>query len=174
MTQFEQAVAAYQGFTDLFESVMLSTVNASGMPHASYAPFVMDEAKNVYIFVSGLSTHTQNLRTTGKACVLLIEDEAKSQQIFARRRLTLDCRATLLERGQPSWNGIADKFQARFGKLIEMFRELEDFNIFKLVPDAGRFVIGFGAAYKINADNLNTLEHITGDGHGRRQSQATN
>ncbi|MBD2775230.1 HugZ family protein [Iningainema tapete] len=161
MSQFENALAAYQGFTDQFQSVMLSTVSADGLPNASYAPFVIDESKNIYIYVSGLSPHTQNLYAVPRVSVLFIDDESQTKQIFARRRLTFDCSASLVERDTELWNQIVDNFEARFGELIQMFRSLPDFRIFKLTPNNGRFVIGFGAAYEVDPNNFDTLIQIT-------------
>ena len=168
MSDIQQAQAAYQDFTGLFESIILSTANEEGEPNASYAPFVEDEIKNFYIFVSGLSTHTLNLSTTGKGSVMFIEDESQSKQIFARRRLTFDCSAELITREAEEWNKLADLFEKRFGELINIFRGLPDFRIFKLTPRDGKFVVGFGAAYKINGDDLNKLTHIKGGGHGSK------
>jgi len=94
--------------------------------------------------------------------VLFIEDEAQTKQIFARRRLTFDCTANLLERDTRPWVEIAEKFQAKFGEIIEMLRSLPDFRIFQLTPQNGRFVLGFGAAYQIGGDSLSQLTQITG------------
>ena len=79
---------AYQTFTAQFGSVVLGTVGSDGEPQASYAPCVIDAERNIYVFVSGLSAHTQNLTSIGKASALFIEDEAKTQQMFARKRLS--------------------------------------------------------------------------------------
>ena len=168
MTQFEEALAAYQNFPDHFRSIVLSTVSEDGAPNASYAPFVMDEGRNIYIYISALSTHTRNLQTNGRASVLFIEDEGKTEQIFARRRLTYNCTTVRLKRETDDWNQVVDRFQARFGELIQMFRGLSDFQLYQLKPQSGRFVIGFGAAYDISADNLNDLMHVKGGGHGNR------
>ena len=130
------------------------------MPNGSYTPFVMDEFKNIYIYVSGLSPHTQNINLNHKVNVLFIEDEAQTPQIFARRRLNYDCTAILIERETQTWLNIVDKFEARFGEIIQMLRSLDDFRIFKLTPHSGRFVIGFGQAYHINGDNLDKLVQI--------------
>lgn len=166
MSQFETALAAYQSFTELFQSVVISTVSADNIPNASYAPFVIDESKNIYIYVSGLSTHTQNLYAVPMASVLFIEEESQTKQIFARRRLTFDCTATLVERDTELWNQIVDSFEARFGEIIQLLRDLPDFRIFKLTPSKGRFVIGFGAAYDVNPNDLSTLTHVTSEGKG--------
>ncbi|MGB6297849.1 MAG: pyridoxamine 5'-phosphate oxidase family protein [Rivularia sp. (in: cyanobacteria)] len=160
MNKLEKATAEYQNFIQEFQSIIISTVNEEGMPNGSYTPFIMDESKNIYIYVSGLSTHTQNLNINPRASVLLIEDEAQTPQIFARRRLNYDCTAALIERETDEWKSIVDKFEVRFGEIIEMLRGLADFRIFKLTPHSGRFVIGFGQAYHISGDNLNKLVHI--------------
>ncbi|MDY6940304.1 MAG: pyridoxamine 5'-phosphate oxidase family protein [Cyanobacteriota bacterium] len=160
MNKLEQAQEIYQTFPDRFESLMLSTVSADGIPNASYAPFVRDERKNFYIYVSGLSTHTQNLHATSRASILLIDDESETSQIFARRRLTFDCSATLLDRDRQSWTQIADEFADRFGEIVGVLRGLADFRIFQLTPSGGRFAIGFGAAYQIDPQNLDRLVHL--------------
>jgi putative heme iron utilization protein len=117
----------------------------------------MEGDRVFYIFVSGLSNHTQNLKSTGKAGILLIEDEGQTQQIFARQRLMYDCSVDLIDRHDPQWTTWADQFKVRFGNLIDMLRQLPDFQIFRLTPQSGRFVVGFGAAYEVDASDLNRL-----------------
>ncbi|WP_066375542.1 MULTISPECIES: HugZ family protein [unclassified Anabaena] len=162
MSQIEKAQAEYEGFCQQFESVIISTVNAEGVPNASYTPFVMDDAKNIYIYVSGLSTHTKNIYANPHVCVLFIEDESQTNQIFARRRLSFDCTATLIERESETWKLVVEQFHGRFGEIIEVLRGLADFRIFQLTPSEGRFVIGFGAAYQITGDRLHQLAQVTG------------
>ena len=157
MASFSEIQSAYVDFPNLVQSLMLSTVTLDGQPQASYTPFVMEGDRAFYIFVSGLSSHTQNLKSTAKAGILLIEDEAQTQQIFARKRLMYDCSVVLIERHDPQWATWADKFKARFGNLIDMLRQLPDFQIFQLTPQGGRFVIGFGAAYEVDPENPNQL-----------------
>ncbi len=162
MSPLEKAQAEYATFIDQFKSTIISTVNAQGFPNASYTPCIIDEAKNIYIFVSGLSTHTKNLYENPLVSVLFIEDEAQTKQIFARRRLTFDCEANLLDRDTEQWTEIVDQFQARFGEIIEILRSLPDFRIFQLTPKSGRFVLGFGAAYAVDGEQLNQLTQVTG------------
>ncbi|HSM83007.1 MAG TPA: pyridoxamine 5'-phosphate oxidase family protein [Nodosilinea sp.] len=157
MPSFDAALAAYQGLPNRVRSLMLSTVDGAGLPQASYAPYVIDEDYQLYIFTSGLSAHTHNLQTTGVAAVLLIEDEADTPQVFARQRISYGCRAALLPRGTTAWDAVADRFEQRFGEIIAMLRSLEDFQIFCLSPQGGRFVMGFGAAYAIDSQDLSRL-----------------
>lgn len=161
INQFTKAQAEYEKFPEEFNSIIISTVNKQGIPHASYAPFIMDNNKNIYIYVSGLATHTQNIHNHPFVSVLFIDDEVKTKQIFARRRLNFDCTTTLITRETEKWQEIVDKFEIRFGELISTLRSLPDFRILQLTPHTGRFVIGFGTAYNISSDNINQLVQIT-------------
>jgi hypothetical protein len=157
MVSFTEVQTAYENFPERVQSLLLSTVNAAGQPQASYAPFVMSSDRAFHIFVSGLSSHTQNLQANPQAGILLIEDEAQANQIFARQRLMYDCSVTLIDRQNPEWTIWADQFKARFGTLIDMLRQLPDFQIFRLTPQTGRFVLGFGAAYEVDPDDIGRL-----------------
>ncbi len=163
MSKFEAAIAAYQTFTDNFQSIVLSTVSAEGEPDASYAPFVMDGDRNLYIYVSGLASHTQNLHAVAKASILFLQDEQNTPQIFARKRLSYRCTARLIDADTEQWTQIADQFEARFGNMVQLLRTLPDFRIFQLKPTSGRFVMGFGAAYAVDANDLNQLVHLQGE-----------
>ena len=77
-----RAKAAYALLINSVRTVVLGTVSETGIPNVSYAPFIIDEAKNIYIFVGNFSINTYNLQANCKASVMLIEDEQKSKQIF--------------------------------------------------------------------------------------------
>ncbi len=158
-----KAKAAYAFLINSVRTVVLGTVSAENMPNVSYAPFIMDEAKNIYIFVSKLSIHTDNLQANPKASVMLVEDEAKSKQIFARRRLTYSCNAIAIDKNSTECKHIANQFEKRFGNIVYMFRSLPDFNIIKFTPYEGIFIMDFGSAYKIKSDDLNHLICIAED-----------
>ncbi len=168
--KIQRAKAAYGLLINTVRTVILGTVNEAGIPNVSYAPFVMDEAKNIYVFVSKVSVHTSNLQINAKASVMLIEDETKSKQIFARRRLTYSCYATAIDRNSREWELIADRFEKRFGNIIYIYRNLPDFNIFKFTPHEGLFVMDFGAAYKITSSDLNHLIQISEEGCDEKEN----
>jgi putative heme iron utilization protein len=164
MSRFETAQAAYQALPKHVKSLMLSTVNADGTPHASYAPFVMDDTYQIYLLTSSLSAHTPNLLRTEQASVLIIEDESQTQQVFARQRLNYDCQVTPIKRQSEVWEPLMAQLETRFGEIIAMLRQLEDFQLFHLSPQGGRFIMGFGAAYEVDPNNLGQLQEgaITG------------
>lgn len=145
---------------DQRRTLHLATQGKDGEPEASYAPFICDEAGRFYIFVSELTRHTRNLLAHPRLSVLLIEPEAEAQQVFARKRVTYECIAEVVPREDAEWADRLAAFEARFGPVIDMLRSLQDFVLFRLVPQRGTFVKGFGQAYTIDAD---TIEHISAD-----------
>ena len=152
----------YRRFLQECRSLQLATVSADSTPLASYAPFVVDADQRFYILVSDLSAHTRHLQERGVASVLLIEDEAKTLNIFARVRMTLTCAASEVQRGSDAWHSAIQVFHARCGSIIETLCALSDFHLFRLTPESGVFVKGFGKAYKIDGEGLNRISHITG------------
>ena len=49
MTDLNRITELYQEFPGKFRSVILSTVSADASPQASYAPFIIDDVKSIYI-----------------------------------------------------------------------------------------------------------------------------
>ena len=152
--------AETQALIDSQRSLHLATRAPDGEPEASYAPFVCDEAGNFYIFVSQLSRHTRNLLAHASLSILLIEPEADASQLFARKRLSYHCVAEVVAREDAEWEARLAAFEARFGAVIDILRSLEDFVLFRLVPQHGSFVKGFGQAYTIDASKI---EHVSAD-----------
>lgn len=113
----DTARQVYQQLLNQTESLILATTNADGSPLTSYAPFIVDEQRRFYIFTSQLAAHTANLQRAGQASVMLIEDEAAATQIFARQRVTFQCRASLIPRDSEEGEQVLTHYEARFGKM---------------------------------------------------------
>lgn len=167
----EQAQKMYENFTQPFQSIILATAELNAEPNASYAPFVMDQNQNIFIYISYISQHAKNIANNENVSVMFIEDEKESKQIFARKRLTYQCKGKVIPFNTEKWQIAFTAFSNKFGKIIDSFKSMEDFNIYQLTPNKGRFVIGFGAAYDIEASNLKTLIPVAGQGHGHKHRQ---
>jgi len=154
-------------FLESFASVVISSVSTQGAPEASYAPFVRLDDNAFYLYISQLARHTGNLSATGRASLLLVEDEAGAGEVFARRRLTFACSASIVTRGSSRWTEILDVFDRKFGEVMKMIRPLEDFVLFRLDPESGRYVRGFAQAYRFEGSELDRFRHITDVGHRR-------
>ena len=142
------------------KTLQMATLDAVGEPSISYAPFVQDDAGNFYIFVSRLSSHTQEILQHPQLAVLLIEDEQEARQIFARTRVTYRCVAEVVVREAAEYAPLLDAMEARFGNVVGLLRGLGDFVMFRLVPQSGRFVMGFGQAFVLAGESLKELQHI--------------
>lgn len=160
--ELEKAEAGYQALLDSFQSIQLGTAGTDGTPEASYAPAIVDEARNFFVHVSELSSHTQNLADTGKASVLVIEDESAAEIIFARKRVTFACSAVPVARHNDEWERVIAKFEEKFGKMMGFLKTMEDFHLFRLEPSFARLVLGFGKAYDITGSGMNDIEHVNG------------
>ncbi len=151
---------SFQTLKEEAQTISLSTLTKEGKPNASYAPFVMDSNGNLYIFVSELANHTQDLLSNPTASVLLMRDEQDARQIFARQRISYQCDVEVVERNENDYTVMLDKLEARFGNVVELLRSLPDFVLFRLRPYHGQYVMGFGKAYTLKGVGLLELEHI--------------
>lgn len=148
----ETAHQVYQQLLSQTRSLILGTTNPDGAPLTSYAPFIVDEQRQFTIFTSQLAAHTANLQRIGQASVMLIEDEAATTQIFARQRLTFQCRASLIPRNNQEGQAALADYEARFGKMVGLLKSLPDSQLFRLRPQSGSLVIGFAQAYALSGE----------------------
>ena len=156
----ESLEQSFNNFKQSVKTLQLSTLTVEGKPNASYSPFVVDKQGNFYIFVSQLAGHTQDLLANQQASILLIQDEADTRQIFARRRISYQCDVESVSDESSDYLPMLNALEERFGNVVELLRTLPDFILFKLRPYKGQYVKGFGKAYKLVGDGLLELEHI--------------
>ncbi|MEO0508971.1 MAG: pyridoxamine 5'-phosphate oxidase family protein [Verrucomicrobiota bacterium] len=171
--EFEKAHEGYQALLEGFQSVQLGTTTPDGVPEASYSPSVLDEKRHFYVHVSELSAHTSNLMDTGKASVMIIEDEGTCENLFARKRVTFTCTATQIERHNEEWEKVMLHFEEKFGKMIGFLKTMEDFHLFRLEPSFARLVLGFGKAYDVTGSAMDEITHVAGKGIAHRKEAHT-
>ena len=149
-----------------YQSVVLGTQSDNGYPFSSYAPFYYD-GEVVYIFISDIATHAKNIQTTLRASALFIEDESKSTNLFARKRISLQCDVTPISRDKERFKGVMEHFKDKFDtSLVTMLMGMKDFNLYALTPIYGEATFGFGEAYNIGGEKMNMLApRSTDTGH---------
>lgn len=141
----------------------MATLDAEGLPEASYAPFVWID-DSCYLFLSLLARHTQNLNVNPSISLLLIEDQADARNQFARRRVIWQGQAEKIERDIDLFKAVMQGFRDRFGDFIDIIEPLQDFQLFKVTPKSGRFIRGFAQAFQLSGERLNQITHINPDG----------
>ncbi|MBO7746104.1 pyridoxamine 5'-phosphate oxidase family protein [Paenibacillus sp. MWE-103] len=159
----DEAIRAQMlNFVGSLKTLVLSTVDELGSPYASYAPFVRKDGL-FYVYLSRIADHYRHLERSPLTDALLIEDESRTANPFARRRARFACRAENL--GNEGHEAIFALFAERFGQsTIAMLRGL-DFSLFALEPRTGRYVAGFGRAYDIDPAG-GGFAHVDRAGHG--------
>jgi len=152
-------------YLEPFKSAVLGTLSENGYPFSSYAPFYYDGI-SLYIFISDIATHAKNMQQSAKASAFFIEDESKTQQIFARKRISLQCDVKSISKEDASFEPIMEAFVSKQGETLTMLMGMKDFNLYKLTPIYGEATFGFGEAYNIGGEQMNELVTRTGDsGH---------
>ncbi len=156
--ELEDITKRYQELMISQQTLLLSTASATGVPDISYAPFVCDNAGVFYIYVSEMACHTVNLLNNPQASILFIHPESESPNLFARERAVLSCSVKEIMRDDAIYADRIQALQDTFGEVVSVLRSLSDFHLFALRPENGRYVIGFGRAFSINASD-GSLRH---------------
>ncbi|CDT34917.1 Heme utilization protein [Vibrio coralliirubri] len=144
-------------------TLQLATVDEEGRPNVSYAPFVQNQ-EGYFVLISDIARHARNLKANPQVSLMMIEDEESSKQLYARKRLTFDAQATVVERETELWTQVIGQMQERFGEIIDGLSQLQDFSLFNLKAENGLFVKGFGQAYQVSGDDLVDFVHLQ-EGH---------
>ena len=148
-----------------FQTVTLGTLGNNGYPFSSYSPFYYD-GEVVYVFLSDIATHAKNMQAIPKASAFFIEDESMTENMFRRKRISLQCDVSVIERNTPLFDTIMPRFVEKQGSTLTMLIGMNDFNLYALTPIYGEATFGFGEAYNIGGEKMNQLVTRTGDnGH---------
>ncbi len=150
------------------KTLQLASNKECGEPFASYAPFAIGD-DCLYVMLSDIAVHAKNLRCHKQASVLILEDEGNTDELFARKRVNYFVRAEHIEVDAEGWEEGLDALVARQGERSRNLSQLSDFHLFKLVPQHGRYVKGFGKAYAFVGEALagTDMDHLR-DGHKQR------
>jgi len=143
----EEIYKAFENFDKDKYSLIISSTSTENEPLTNYAPFVkIDE--DYFVSVSSNLPHFTNMKETKKAHILIIEDEANAEHIYARKRLYFSASCEVEEDTEK----IFKLFDERYGDKLSFLREMKDFKIIKISPKERSLVLGFGAAYKMGED----------------------
>lgn len=143
----KEIIETFTTFDQDKKSLVLSTTSQDNEPLTNYSPFVK-RGSDYYIAVSSNLPHCINMLQTQKAHVLIIEDEAKANNIYARKRLYFSVACEEVT----DTTEIFNLFDERYGEELSFLREMKDFKVIKLTHSERSLVLGFGAAYKMNVD----------------------
>jgi len=145
------------------QTAIIGTLDAKGDPFSSYAPYVYDNNR-FYVYISDIATHAKNIQRNPKASLFFVEDESKTENLFARKRVSLQCDSTKIVRWTERFEEVLGLFAQKFDtKMVETLKKMTDFNLYEFKVGYGEATFGFGKAYFIGGENMNELIERTGD-----------
>lgn len=142
------------------QTLQLATLTAQGQPSVSYSPFIY-QPDGYYILISDLAQHGENLKHNKQVCAMLIQDESEAKSPYARKRLSFDSEAVLVDRESEKYQLVIQALYDRFGDIIHNLSSLGDFHLYQLVPNQGRYVKGFGQAFDLSGHEMLDIVHVT-------------
>ncbi len=159
-------------FIESRKTLQLASIDETGFPFSSYAPFALGD-DCLYVLLSEIAVHGVNLQANPKASTLIVEDEDTAEILFARLRVNYRMNVEHIEYQADGWNTGIAALVARHGEISANLSEKQDFKLFKLTPESGRYVKGFGRAYSFKGASLtgDVMDHMR-DGHKDREPAA--
>lgn len=158
-------------FLEQIKSLTISSLDENGYPFSSYAPYVKYNNK-YYVYLSLMAKHSSNLTQNKIASIFFCEDEQDCKNIFAKKRVSIQCETLKLAQNTQNEEEILNKFKAKFGEeMVNMLKKMGDFYLFEFTPFYGEAVFGFGKAYNLGGENFEEFvqrENISSTGHGSK------
>jgi len=133
---------------------VLSTLSKKfdGHPFGSITPYMVDHDGSLLILISGLAEHTKNILSDAR--VSLITHDQNDPHIQTQGRVTLV--------GNAIFESERERCGARYLRYFpeaQTYFDMADFNFFRIVPSAIRYIGGFGDIHWVKADNYRQPNH---------------
>ncbi len=148
--EIKRVDTALQALISKAKTLMMSIPSETeSLSEIGVSPFIQHEG-HLYIYASHLSAHIRQLQGSTKAVFMIIADESKSQNIWARHRLKFQANVIEIMRDDPRFDVACDRIKDAHGPVMDLIRNFADFHLFEITPETGVFVSGFGAAFSVS------------------------
>lgn len=133
-----------------FGVLSTQSLDVSGYPFGSITPYVLDDAGDPLLLISGIAQHTKNLVADPRCSLTVWDDDASSDDVQAKARLTWLGDAAKVTAGR-------DEAVARYLAHIPSAKghfAAHDFALWRVTGKRGRYIGGFGAIHWVEAPQL--------------------
>ena len=144
-------VLALQGLLRQQDVAALGTLH-QGEPFVSMTPYALLPGGALVIHVSRLATHTRDMERHPGVSVMVLGARPADLPAQAVPRVTIQGEAQPIARESADHEMAKQAYLARFPIAEEMFG-FGDFQLFRIVPRAVRFVGGFAQAWSITGED---------------------
>ena len=132
-----------------------------GRPFASMVPFAATTAGDrlrLVVHVSGLATHTRDMRSSPDVCLMMMAPETDEVPPQALPRVSISGQAEFIAKDDPEHAMLKAAYLEQFPEAADLF-QLGDFSIVAIEPTSARFVAGFARAMTLSAESLTAAFH---------------
>jgi putative heme iron utilization protein len=144
-------------FTEQRVLSLALTLPPDGTAYAGLLPFLMETGRTAFLVrASKLARHSKGLTAGARVCVLIHEKDGESKDPLQLKRVTFECTVEPLARDTPEWTAGRERYLARFPS-AELTLGLTDFQMYRLVPESGMYVAGFGRAIALPPEDIARL-----------------
>jgi putative heme iron utilization protein len=125
---------------------VLSTISLDvpGYPFGSVAPYCLDESGQPILYISHIAQHTRNILADPRVSLTVVDEEANSDDVQARGRVTCIANAKPVE--DPGNSGVSARY-FRYFPSSRQYDQTHDFVFFRLELVRIRFIGGFGQIF---------------------------
>jgi putative heme iron utilization protein len=123
-----------------------------GHPFGSITPYLVDHDGSLLILISTLAEHTKNIQHDPR--VSLITHNQENSHIQTQGRITIMGSATL----EPDRDGAGLRYLCYFPEAQTYFA-MHDFSFYRIVPQAIRYIGGFGNIHWVKPVNYNLASY---------------
>lgn len=127
-----------------------------GRPFVSWVAYVVDEDGALLLHLSRLAKHTRNLLADGRVSWALSEADDGRSDPQTLARITLEGAVAVVERDSAAYQAGRECYLARLPAAAMLF-DFADFSLFRLMPQSGYYVEGFGSSHRLTAEHLRSL-----------------
>ena len=141
------------------KSLIITVNNKINYPEIGYAPYIFLNSF-FYIFSSELSPHIKHLLYNKKGTFMIIEDENKAKNIWARIRLKFEAQIKIVDRKENNYHKICNHIETAHGNTFNLIKQFNDFHLIKISPIKGSIITGFGKAFILDGIPLEVKNKI--------------
>jgi putative heme iron utilization protein len=140
-----------------FEQRVLSlalSIPPEGYAYAGLLPFIVDPDRvALLVRASKLARHARGLIAGARVCALIHEKDDATKDPLQLKRVTFECTVEPLSRDSREWIAARDRYVERFPS-AELTVGLTDFQMYRLIPNSGMYVAGFGRAIALPPEDI--------------------
>ena len=136
-----------------------------GRPFASMVPFAATTVGGrlrLVVHVSGLASHTRDMRAAPEVCLLITAAESGDVPPQALPRISIPAVAEFVPADAPDHAALKEAYLEKCPEAEPLFG-FADFAVVALVPTAARFVAGFARAMTLSVETLQAALTTFGD-----------